>query len=428
MSGTNSVRLNRRRFLQQAASGAGGILAAPYVITSTALGAEDRAPASERIVMGVIGLGGRGRYDMGAFMGNKDAQVVAVCDVQGGRRKGAKATVDKRYGNKDCKAYIDMRELLARDDIDAVLIATGDNNHSIASIEAARAGKDMYCEKPMSVAIAESRAVAETMRRFSRIYQCGTQRRNIGNFVFAVNLARTGKLGKLRAVHAEKAGSRSGVHFTVLPTQPEPPREVMDWNGWLGPSAWRPYNSKYYSRGFWSNHGDWSGGSITEWGSHTVDLCQWANDADNTGPVDYKTISKSGDVEAIYANGVKLVIRKGLRFGSCPVRFEGEEGWVETGDSGRIETHPKSLLAERKFKGGYPATNHVREFLDCVKTRKQPVSTADAAHHSITACHVANICVRLGRPVKWDPAKEEFIGDEEADRLRSRAYRQPWRL
>ena len=428
MSGTNSGRLNRRSFLQRAASGAGGILAAPYVITSAALGAEGRAPAGERIVMGVIGVGGRGRYDMGAFMGNKDVQMVAVCDVQGGRRKGAKATVDRRYGNKDCKAYIDMRELLARSDIDAVLIATGDNNHSIASISAARAGKDMYCEKPMSVTIAESRAVADTMRRFSRIFQCGTQRRNIGNFVFAVNLARSGKLGKLRAVHAEKAGANSGVHFTVLSAQPEPPREAMDWNGWLGPSAWRPYNAKYYTRGFWSNHGDWSGGSITEWGSHTVDLCQWACDADNTGPVDYKTINQRGDVEAVYANGVKLIIRKGLRFGSCPVRFEGEEGWVETGDSGRIETHPKSLLAERKFKGGYPATNHVREFLDCVKTRKQPVSTADAAHHSITACHVANICVRLGRPVKWDPAKEEFIGDEEADRLRSRAYRQPWRL
>ncbi len=428
MSATNNERLNRRSFLGWAASGAGGILAAPYVITSTALGAEDRAPASERIVVGVIGIGGRGGYVMGEFMRNKDVQMVAVCDVQGGRRRGAKANVDKRYGNKDCKAYIDPLELLARKDIDAVLIATGDNNHSIMAISAARAGKDMYCEKPMSVAIAESRAVADTMRRFSRIFQCGTQRRNIGNFVFAVNLARSGKLGKLRAVHAEKHRGNSGVHFTVLPTQPEPAREVMDWNGWLGPSAWRPYNSTYYSRRFWSTHGDFSGGSITEWGSHTVDLCQWANDADNTAPIEYKTINQSGDVEGIYANGVKLIIRKGLRFGSCPVRFEGDEGWVETGDSGRIETHPKSLLAERNFKGGYPATNHVREFLDCVKTRKQPVSTADAAHHSISACHVANICVRLGRPVKWDPAKEEFIGDDEANRLRSRAYRQPWRL
>jgi len=404
------------------------LVAAPQVISSTALGAEGRAPASERIVMGSIGLGGRGRGDMGAFMRNGDVQMVAVCEVQGNRRKGAKSQVDRHNGNADCKAYIDLREMLGRKDIDAVLIATGDNNHSMASIEAARAGKDMYCEKPMSVTIAESRAVADTMRRFARIYQCGTQRRNVGNFVFAVNLARSGKLGKLKALHAEKAGGRSGVHFTVLPTQPEPAREVMDWSGWLGPALWRPYNSKYYSRGFWSTHGDFSGGSICEWGSHTVDLCQWANDADGTAPTDYEVINEKGDVSARYANGVKLIIRKGLRFGSCPVRFEGEEGWVETGDSGRVETYPASLLAERRFRGGYPQNNHVREFLNCVKTRKQPASTADAAHHSITACHVANICVRLGRPVKWDPAAEKFIGDAEADRLRSRAYRPPWRL
>jgi len=336
--------------------------------------------------------------------------------------------VDRKYGNKDCKAYLDLRELLARTDIDAVLIATGDNNHSMASIEAARAGKDMYCEKPMSICIAESRAVADTMRRFSRIYQCGTQRRNVGNFVWAVNLARSGKLGQLKAVHAEKAGAQSGVNFTVLPPQPAPPKEVMDWDGWLGPALWRPYNPKYHSRGFWAHHGDFSGGSICEWGSHTVDLCQWANNADDTAPVEYEVINKKGDISATYANGVKLVIRKGIRFGSCPVRFEGTEGWVETGDSGQFEVHPKSLMAERRFKGGYPQNDHVREFLNCVKTRKQPVSTADVAHHSTTACHVANICYRLGRPVKWDPAKEEFIGDEEANRLRSRAYRHPWRL
>jgi len=417
--------LPRRRFLKGAATAAGAAVALPAVVPSRVLGAE--AP-SNTIVMGTIGVGGRGRYDMGAFMGNGDVRMVAVCEVQGKRRKDAKNNVDRKYRNRDCKAYIDPRELLARTDIDAVLIATGDNNHSMVSILAARAGKDMYCEKPLSVTIAESRSVAETMRRFARIYQCGTQRRNIGHFVFAKNLARSGKLGKLRAVHAEKYWSKSGVNFTVLSPQPEPPRETMDWSGWLGPAAWRPYNSKYYSRGFWGSHGDFSGRSITEWGSHTVDICQWANDADATAPVDYRTTNRNGDVEAVYANGVKLVIRKGLRFGSCPVRLEGDEGWVETGDSGRIETHPKSLLEERRFRGGYPASNHIRQFLDCVKSRQQPVSTADAAHHSITACHCANICVRLGRPVKWDPDKEEFIGDEEANRLRSRAYRAPWRL
>ena len=428
MGEANGRQVSRRRFLKRAASGTGGLLAAPYVITSSALGGQGRLSANERIVMGVIGVGGRGRYDMRAFMANKDVQVVAVCDVQGGRRAAGKAEVDRKYGNRDCKTYIDLRRMLARSDIDAVLIATGDNNHTMASIEAARAGKDVYCEKPMSVTITESRAVAETMRRLARIYQCGTQRRNVGNFVFAVNLARSGKLGKLREVHAEKYGAKSGVHFTVLPTQRQPAREAMDWSGWLGPALWRPYNAKYHSRGFWSSHGDFSGGSITEWGSHTVDLCQWANRADATAPVEYEVISKTGDVAARYANGVKLVIRKGLRFGSCPVRFEGEEGWIETGDSGQMAVHPASLMAERRFHGGYPADDHVREFLNCVKTRQQPRSNADVAHQSITACHVANVCVRLGRPVRWDPAGEKFIGDEQANRLSSRAFRPPWRL
>ena len=425
MSGKTDGRISRRGFLK----GAGAVgLAAPYVITSTALGGSGRPPASERITMGTIGVGGRGRYDMGAFMQNDDVQMVAVCEVRGDRRERAKKQVDDHYGNKDCDTYIDLREMLARDDIDAVLIATGDNWHSLASCMAARAGKDIYSEKPLSVTIGESRVVAETMRRFSTVFQCGTQRRNIGNFVFAVNLARSGKLGNLQTMHAEKAWPKSGLDFTVLPEQPQPPRKVMDWDQWLGPALWRPYNKKYYQRGFWARHGDFSGGSITEWGSHTVDLCQWANDADDTAPVEYEPINEQLDVEARYANGVKLVIRKGLRFGTCPVRFEGDEGWVETGDSGEIDAEPKSLLEGRNFPGGYPADNHVREFLDCVKTRQQPVSTANAAHHSITACHCANVAVRLRRRVKWDPQKEEFIDDPEANRLRMRAVREPWRL
>ena len=421
-------KLNRRRFLKTTLAAAGGAAVLPAIIPSSALGAEGSVAPSDRIVMGTIGYGGRGRSDMGAFLNNADVQMLAVCDVNGGRRNGAKRAVDGRYQNKDCKAYIDIRELLGREDIDAVLIATGDNNHSMVAIESARAGKDMYCEKPMSVTIAESRAVSDTMKRFSRIFQCGTQRRNVGNFVWAANLARSGKLGEMKAVHAEKHRSNSGVYFTVLPTEPEPAREVMDWDGWLGPAMWRPYNAKYHARQFWLAHGDFSGGSICEWGSHTVDICQWALGADNTSPVHYETTNSRGDIQATYASGVKLIIRKGLRFGSCPVRLEGSEGWVETGDSGQFEVYPKSLMAERRFKGGYPQNNHVREFLNCVKSRKQPVAPAEGAHRSISACHVSNICVRLGRPVKWDPVKEEFPDDPEANRLVSRAYRHPWRL
>ena len=418
--------LNRREFVKMSTAAVGGIVAAPLVITNSALGAKDRAPASERIGMGVIGVGGRGRGVMKAFMDEPDVQVLAVCDVFANRRNDARDQVNRGYGNNDCAAYIDMLELLARKDIDAVLIATGDNWHSEASIVAARAGKDMYCEKPMSVAITESRAVAETMRRLGRIYQCGTQRRSIGNFRFAVELARSGKLGRLKELHAEEASGMETLYDTVLPAQPEPPREEFDWNRWLGPALWRPYNKEYPTRGFWSAHVDFSGGSITEWGSHTVDLCQWANNADDTGPVEFSREDKR--YIGRYANGVKLVIRTGLRFGSCPVRFKGEEGWVETGDSGEMEVEPKSLMEGRRFPGGYPPDNHVRAFLDCVKTRQKTISNADVAHRSISACHVANVCKRLGRPVKWDPAKEEFPGDDEANRLRSRPSREPWYL
>ncbi|HEO69913.1 MAG TPA: Gfo/Idh/MocA family oxidoreductase [Candidatus Hydrogenedentes bacterium] len=412
--------------MKRAGGALGSVVAAPLVLTNTALGAQGRPPASERIVMGVIGLGGRGSYVMQAFMEQPDVEVVAVCDVDRQRREQGRQIVNDTYGNQDCTAYRDMLEVLERPDIDAVLIATGDNWHSGAAIIAARAGKDMYCEKPLSVTIAESRAVSNTMRRLGRIFQCGTQRRSISHFRFAVQLARSGKLGQLKELHAEESRGFQDLYDTILPEQPEPPIDEFDWDRWLGPAPWRPYNAKCPTRSFWSAHTDFSGGSITEWGSHTVDICQWANDADDTGPVEFH---REGDRWiGCYENGVKLVIRTGLRFGSCPVRLEGDEGWVETGDSGELETYPASLMQERRFQGGYPPDNHIRAFLDCVKTREEPISNAEVAHRSISACHVANACKRLGRPVKWDPVKEEFIDDEEANRLRSRAYREPWRL
>jgi len=417
-------RWTRRQFIKGATTAAGSIVAAPWVITSTALGAQGRAPAGERIVMGVIGVGGRARRVMDTFMAEPDVQIVAVCDVNRERRQAGRDKVNQKYDNQDCETYIDMLEMLERPDIDAVLIGTGDNWHSGVSLITARAGKDMYCEKPMSVTVAESRAVADTMRRLGRIFQCGTQRRSIDHFIFAVNLARSGKLGRLKEVHAEQSRSFQEVYETILPAEPEPPREEFDWNRWLGPAQWRPYNEQYWQRRYWGAHLDFAGGSITEWGSHTVDLCQWANDTDDTGPVEFW---REGDrYIGRYADGVKLIIRTGLRFGTCPVRFEGEEGWVETGDSGEMEVHPKSLLGERQFQAGHHPDNHVRAFLDCVKTRQQPVSNADAAHRSISACHVANICKRLDRPVKWDPVKEQIIGDEQANRLCSRACREPW--
>jgi predicted dehydrogenase len=394
-------------------------------MTSAALGNQERPAASQRITMGTIGCGPRGRDDMNAFLSNADVQMLAVCDVRGERRSPAKAAVDQRYGNDDCAAYIDLRELLARDDIDAVLIATGDNWHTMAAILAAKAGQSIYCEKPMSVAVGEGRALCDTMNRYGTIFQCGTQRRSVARFRWAVELAQTGKLGELKTVYAEKSPDWfGGFHAKTLPPQPPPPREVVDWDLWLGPAPWRPYNAGYMARNFWGGHRDFSGGMITEWGSHTVDLCQWANNADATGPVEFEPAQDT--IVARYGNGVKLVFEEGVW--PLHVRFEGTEGSVYVDDDGKVETKPKSLAGDRQFGTGYPQADHVRNFLDCVKSRRTPIAPAEGAHRANSTCQVANICWLLRRKLQWDPTKERFVNDPQADRLLNRVYRQPWRL
>ena len=413
-------RLRRRHFLKNAA----GALALPFVIREGVLGRGAGTSPSDRIVMGTIGIGGRGRHVMQVMMRTGEVQMVAVCDVQRERRLAGKNIVDKFYASKDCKAYRDFRTLLARDDIDAVLIATGDNWHSLLSVLAAKAGKDIYCEKPLSVTIAESRAVVQVVKRYGVVFQCGTQRRNVERFRFAVQLARSGKLGQLKELYAEKAPMTPEYQMRTLPPEPEPPAEEMDWDMWLGPAPWRPYNHGYYARRFWGTHLDFSGGAITEWGSHTVDLCQWANNADDTTPVEYEPAE--GTIVGRYANGVKLIFEKGKW--PLHVKFVGTEGWIYADDGGTVKAEPASLIAGKKFGKGYPAEGHVKEFLKCVRTRRTPSSPAWVAHRSVSACHLANICRRLGRPVRWDPQKEMFIGDPMADRLTARAYRSPWRL
>jgi len=307
-----------------------------------------------------------------------------------------------------------------------VLVATGDNWHTMASILAARAGKDMYCEKPMSVTVAEGRALCRAMDRYGVVFQCGTQRRSVPRFRFAVELAQSGKLGKLKTLYAEKAPPEwFKFHpYASLPPQPEPPREVVDWDMWLGPAAWRPYNAGYLTRQFWMASLDFSGGMITEWGSHTVDLCQWANNADDQTPVEFELAE--GTVVAHYANGAKLVFEKGKW--PLHVRFVGSEGMVYVDDDGTIEAKPKSLLAGRQFGKGYPNENHVRNFLDCVKSRRRPIAPPEGAHRANATYQIANICEQLGRKLKFDPAKERFVGDEMADRMLSRAIREPWHL
>ena len=413
MTGTS-----RRGFLEAAA---------PLVVPSSVLGQRAGAAApSDRIVLGAIGIGSRGAAVLKAFLGNKDLQFRAICDVREERREAIKSLADQTYGSKDCAMYGDQYELLAREDIDAVLIATGDRWHALLSIIAAQHGKDVFCEKPCSMTIAESRALADTFRRYSRLYQAGTQRRNIDNFVLAAELARSGRLGKLHTVHAHTLDPRTSHDW--LPAEPEPSKLVVDWDRWLGPCPWRPYHPLYV-QGRWRGYFDFHGGGILEWGAHTVDMCQWANDADGTQPLEYEP--KGNHVYCRYANGVRLVMRDDgwLGLGTCHVRFEGDEGWIETADSGKIELSEslRSVYRVITERGTDPA-KHVRDFLNGVKSRSQPRSNSDASCNTHIACHAAYIAWQLGRKLTWDPAKAKFVGDDEANRMRSRAMREPWRI
>jgi len=423
-----SPRITRRGFL-----GCAGAIALPYAIKQGVLGGQVRPPAGERIVLGAIGLGGRamGQGLLRNFLAEPDVQMVAVCDVQRGRRDAGQAAVNNTYGNKGCAAYRDLRDLLARPDVDAVVIATGDRWHALASILAAREGKDVYCEKPMSLTIAEGRAVADTMRRSARVYQCGTQRRSDPRYAYAVGVARSGKLGRLQAVHAYTPGFVYNIGaYQALPPEPEPDREIVDWDLWLGPALWRPYNSAHIQGlGGWSHVPDLGGGGITDWGAHHADLAQAANNAETTSVVECEQ-TKRGEVVARYANGVKLVFREGLDGDVLKARFEGTEGWIVVGDHTNLVSDPPSLAAgyAGSLQKGQPAENHIRIFLDCVRSRQNPVCNAEVAHRATTACHIANICLCLGRPVRWDPVTEAFLGDETANRMRRRAAREPWRL
>ena len=420
-------RYNRRQFLKTALQ-AGAVMATPLIIPGSVLGRDGGVAPSERIVLGGIGIGGRGTYDLGCFLEEPDVQFVAVCDVKAERREAIKKKADTKYGNQDCATYRDLRELLARSDIDAVLIATGPNWHATASILAANVGKDVYCEKPCTKNIAQSLALAETFRRTGRVFQAGTQRRSLPNFAFAVDLARRGKLGKLQTLYAHPAGLGTSMSGWAS-AEPEPDKEKVDWDLYLGPAAWRPFNKKLLDGFNFEKGGGLTGGGCLEWGSHCVDLCQWANDADQTAPVEYEP--KGKELHARYANGVKLILRDNgwLKLGSCPVRFEGATGWVETGDDGELVASAPALLSGKGAKvSGYPANFHIRDFLDCVKTRGQTRANADAACQAHIACHASNIALFLDRKVNYDPVKNEFIGDEQANRMRSEALREPWRI
>lgn len=440
-----SQAFSRRRFLKSVAA-AGAAAAVPQLIPGRVLGKDGAVAPSERITLGGIGVGNRGSYVLSRFLLNGDVQMVADADLQRSRRERVKKMVDKHYENTDCVLYREMYDILGRDDIDAVLITTGDRWHTLASILAAKAGKDIYCEKPCSMTIEESRMLADGITRYGRVYQAGTQRRSIENFQLAAHLAHSGKLGELKEVHANILAPLT--HNPWLPAEAEPWLEECDWNRWLGPCPWRPYNSKYVAGG-WRGFTDFHGGGVLEWGSHTIDLCQFAAGTDDTAPVelwadnynfgiyhsDWRTTMAAPKTNVIYgryANGVKLVMRDGgwQGLGTCSVKYVGTEGWIETGDSGAIRVAPDSLRGELSVvtMAGTDPITHVRNFLDCVKSRKLTRANALAAAQAHVAAHAAYIMATLGRPLKFDPKTDTFLGDAEANKMCSRAWREPWHI
>ncbi|HEX7378412.1 MAG TPA: Gfo/Idh/MocA family oxidoreductase [Pirellulales bacterium] len=428
---------SRRQFLRRSAT-AGAAFAAPWIVPARALGREGGTAASETITLGVIGIGPRCTYDLKAMLGFADIRCLAIADVQAGRRNEGKKLVDAHYGNQDCRLYRDFRELLDRKDIDAVLIATGDRWHGPASMLAAEAGKDVYSEKPCGLTIGLCQQLDETIQKTGRVFQAGTQRRSVPNFQQAVELAHSGKLGKIHTLYASVY--TPALDNAWLPAEPTPARDVVDWNLWLGQAPWRPFNSQYVA-GRWRGYWDFdSGAKLLDWGAHTVDLCQWANQADDTMPIEYEPQANS--IVCSYANGVKLVLdflktpfgeRPGWvqHLGTCPVRFVGDEGSVETGDSGGIEVSSAALKSEVDKPGkkiaGLDVGAHARNFFDCIRSRSQTAANSRIMRRSHTACHAAALAWILQRPLKLDPVKEEFIGDDEANRLRTRPARDSWK-
>jgi len=430
MKGKN---LSRRDFLTGAAGAAVAAVGFPYFVPASALGQAGNVAPSNRIVMGCIGMGGQGTGNMQGFLGKNEVQVVAVCDVDKRNRDKAKKIVDGKYGNSDCKAYLDFREIIERQDIDALSLATPDHWHSIPVVMAAKTGKDMYGEKPLARTIREGRAMVEAVTRYGRIWQTGSWQRSVADFHHACELVRNGRVGK---VHLVEVGLPTGGGSDNKAVQPVP--EGFDWDFWLGPAPWMPYRG--VSHWDWRWVMDYSGGQLTDWAGHHIDIAHWGLGLDRTGPVEIEgkgNYPKDGTFDAAteykftckYANGLTIIVANDRQQpkGMGAVWY-GEKGWVHV-DRGRIASDPPSILKEVIGPGEiklYESRDHQQNFLDCVKSRKETITPIEIAHRSISVGLLGEIAMLTGRKLKWDPEKEIFAGDEEANRMLSRPFRSPW--
>ncbi|MBN2310290.1 MAG: Gfo/Idh/MocA family oxidoreductase [Candidatus Hydrogenedentes bacterium] len=436
-----SARLNacsRRGFLKRGAAATACAVGFPYIVPASALGADGRTAPSNRIVLGFIGVGKQGREShLASLRHHDDVQIVAVSDVESGRLAQCKQIVEESYANKadrasfkGCEAYGDFRDLLAREDIDAVVVATPDHWHATVCILAAKAGKDIYCEKPLTRTIAEGRALVDAVERYGRVFQTGSQQRSEygGRFRRAAELVRCGAIGELRSIDIGIGGPpETGYH---LPAEPVP--DTLDWDFWLGPAPWRPYNSELCPLNFsgyphWRYYRDYAGGSFSDFGAHHFDIAQWAMDMDDSGPVDViPADGKEHDrLTFVYANGIPM-----YHGAEADCVFHGTKGKILV-SRGFLHAEPESILdtplgADDVHLGR--GRGHREDWLHCIRTRERPIADAEIGHRTSTICQLGNIAFILNRRLKWNPEIERFENDEEANRLLSRPARSPWRL
>jgi predicted dehydrogenase len=380
-----------------------------------------------------------------------DVQVLAICDVDHWRRDNAQATVESAYGGaqrsgtyRGCTTYRDLREMLARDDIDAVVIATGDRWHVPSGVLAAQAGKDIYCEKPMSLTIHEARVMAQVARRYGCVFQTGLQQRSMPEFRRACQLIQDGHVGRVRAVHVSAPGTSGPVN---LPAEPVP--DTLDWDLWLGPAPWRPFNHRFHHVGRprhvvpWNFCRDFAGGSLTANTVHAFDIVQWALGMDESGPIEIIP-PETGTVPSLtyrYADGVELQVHSRLESGKhfvpagwnveTPIQmfgalFVGDDGWIHVGRYGYLQSYPETIVGTDTFPSTHPVDNHHRNWLNCIRSRQRPVCDVACGAASTIVSHLGCIAHWTGRALKWDPVREEFLDGAQANQLRSRTMREPW--
>jgi predicted dehydrogenase len=415
-----SHRIPRRTFV----AGAASALAIPYFVPARAFGANDR------ILTGHIGVKNQGGNNLGAFLTN----AVAVCDVDKNVAAAAAKRVEEKNGS--CEVFGDYRQLLERKDIDAVVISTPDHWHALMTIHACQAGKDVYCEKPLSLTIAEGRKMVEAARANKRIVQTGSQQRSDNNFRRACELVRSGYLGKIETVLVGIPGPNYPKE--QVPDSDPPPE--LDFDFWLGPAPQRPYNKNrvHYNFRFWW---DYSGGQITNFGAHHLDIAQWGLGMDDSGPISVEgegsfnkeklhEVTETCRLTYTYANGVKMILGQGQKDIRQGATFVGEKGELYV-TRGQIKSTPEEIAKSPVLDSDvqlYKSGNHAKNFLECIKSRELPICDVEIGHRSATVCHLGNLAARLGRKINWDPAKEQITGDEEAAQMVDRPYREPWKL